>query len=129
MNATIELNIITCAACFVPFGIMDQLERQRREDGKTFHCPNGHENIFRESEVAKLNKQLETVKRDKDAALAREQMERDQRIAAESHRDKIAKAFKKSEQRTKNGVCPCCTRSFVNLQRHISTKHPGFAPK
>jgi hypothetical protein len=29
-------------------------------------------------------------------------------------------------ERVGNGVCPCCTRSFTNLRRHMATKHPGF---
>lgn len=24
------------------------------------------------------------------------------------------------------GVCPCCSRSFENLQRHIASQHPTF---
>jgi hypothetical protein len=25
-----------------------------------------------------------------------------------------------------NGVCPCCNRSFTNLRRHMTTKHPEY---
>lgn len=30
------------------------------------------------------------------------------------------------KNRVANGVCPCCNRTFANLQRHMSTKHKGF---
>jgi hypothetical protein len=28
--------------------------------------------------------------------------------------------------RIKHGVCPCCNRTFLNLQRHMTTQHPSF---
>ena len=34
---------------------------------------------------------------------------------------------KKFIERTGNGVCPCCKRSFTNLRRHMNTKHPNFS--
>ena len=33
----------------------------------------------------------------------------------------------KMKKRVGNGVCPCCNRQFVNLQRHMATQHPGYA--
>jgi hypothetical protein len=29
-------------------------------------------------------------------------------------------------RRVGNGVCPCCSRSFTNLKRHIRSKHPDY---
>lgn len=26
-----------------------------------------------------------------------------------------------------HGVCPCCNRTFSDLQRHMASKHKGFA--
>lgn len=34
--------------------------------------------------------------------------------------------LRKVKDRVKNGVCPCCNRTFVNLQRHMHTKHPSY---
>ena len=28
--------------------------------------------------------------------------------------------------RVKNGVCPCCNRSFTSLWQHIKNEHPEF---
>lgn len=35
-------------------------------------------------------------------------------------------ATKRLSNRVKNGVCPCCTRSFHNLREHMKTQHPDF---
>lgn len=32
----------------------------------------------------------------------------------------------KFRRRVGNGVCPCCTRTFTNLSRHMTTNHPDF---
>lgn len=52
---------------------------------------------------------------------AQAQAERDQRLAAE-------RELKKIQTRVKGGVCPCCNRSFVQLTRHMKTKHPDYEP-
>ncbi len=31
------------------------------------------------------------------------------------------------KNRVGHGVCPCCNRTFGDLYRHMSTKHPGYA--
>jgi hypothetical protein len=33
----------------------------------------------------------------------------------------------KIKNRVGHGVCPCCTRSFQNLARHMASEHPTFA--
>lgn len=32
----------------------------------------------------------------------------------------------KTKKRIANGVCPCCNRHFVNLERHMTGKHPDY---
>lgn len=59
---------------------------------------------------------------------------KDDEIAAQrrlrDHAERQASARKGQVTRLKNraaaGVCPCCTRSFENLRRHMTTKHPTF---
>lgn len=53
-----------CSSCGVAFGLSSELYYFRRCDGKSFHCPNGHGNIFTggvsDAEL-KLARQLEQV--------------------------------------------------------------------
>lgn len=45
---------------------------------------------------------------------------------------RLAEAAREAERlrrRTAAGVCPCCNRSFVQLARHMKTKHPDHVEK
>lgn len=93
-----------------------------KADGRTWFCTVcGCSRVFvGETEAAKL-------RRERDAALQREEtlrFERDQARLALVKKSKEAQRLKK---RVAAGVCPCCTRSFQNLRRHMATKHPEHA--
>jgi hypothetical protein len=130
-NLTLEhtgtLVIHECPACFVLHAIPKRMERERMEDGGSIFCPNGHKWHFTTSEVAKLRKQLADAEQTRKWLDGRLTHEQDQRRAAE----RSASAYKGQTTRLKNraaaGVCPCCNRSFVQLRRHMETKHPDFA--
>jgi hypothetical protein len=121
---TVTLVSITCASCGIAFGMPDYLQRQRRRDGADFHCPNGHENVYRETDADKLRKQLEAEKQ--ASADARERAARlDRQLVAA--KGQITRAKKRATA----GVCPVkeCHRHFVNLERHMSTKHADYASR
>lgn len=109
-----------CAACGVVFAAPECLLRQRREEGGSFFCPNGHSLRYTKSEVQKLRDRL-------DRAEARVQFQSDQREAAERSAAAQRGANTKLRKRIAAGVCPCCHRSFSNLQRHMSGQHADYA--
>jgi hypothetical protein len=117
----ITLEETSCCECGVTFAVPDTWLAKRRENGSGFYCPNGHGLAFKKSEAAKLREQLEAEQR----RVIRISNERD---AAE----RSASAFKgqvtKIKKRAAVGVCPCCNRSFVQLERHMKSKHPDFEP-
>ena len=100
--------------------------RKSREDGAEFFCCNGHQSVFAKSEVEKLKAEVERQKKlcewaNQSAKAAREREEQaDRRTAAA--RGQLTKI----KNRVGNGACPCCRRSFTNLQRHMASKHPSF---
>lgn len=129
MQTSLDMETTECPNCFMPFGVTSRFIEDRKKDGKEFYCPSGHVQSFTNSYNTRLKKKLQ-------AAIAREQLERDQRHAAElavqremEARVKAEESKARTERRVKNGVCPCCKRSFCNVQRHIKTKHPEFATK
>lgn len=63
----VEMTLVSCAACGISFGMPADLNRRRREDGKDFHCPNGHVNVYK-SELESLKKQLADAKAAQGAA-------------------------------------------------------------
>lgn len=116
----VEFQVIQCAACNMAWGLSTDFIARRRNDHKTFYCPNGHSNVYNgKSEAEKLREQLART----DANLAQE---RARAADARRERDQIAKAHRKMRQRVMNGVCPCCNRSFDNLRRHMATEHADF---
>jgi hypothetical protein len=122
----VDFEVIYCANCNVPFGMTGDYISRRRKDGDGFHCPNGHANVFRDSEADKLRKQLDNARlrmewAEQDAKRARESLEVAQRSKA-AYKGQLTKL----KNRVSKGVCPCCNRTFANLAKHMGTKHPDY---
>lgn len=117
----VAFTLMQCGACGVEFQMPTRLYEERARDKESFYCPNGHPRCFRESESERLRRENNRLQQQ----LAR----KDDEIA---HGRKQAIALKgqltKARKRAQAGVCPCCTRSFTNLKRHMETKHPDFDP-
>ena len=120
---TEAFSLVHCSECGASFCLADDFIKRRRSDRKTFFCPNGHSQWYPgETDSTKAQR------------LAGElDMERTRRRETEKQLDyarRTQKAtstrLKKVNQRVAHGVCPCCTRSFQNLARHMETKHPAF---
>ena len=129
MDITVNLTATDCSACSVVFAVPDRLIKERREDGKSFYCPNGHGLVFDLSETEKLKKKLADAERDRDWYKTAERQARD----AEQRASRSAAAYKgqttKLRKRAIAGVCAVCHRHFVNVERHMSTKHPTEKPE
>lgn len=116
-----------CITCFVKFGVPHGFTARRREDKKSFYCPNGHSMSYTESEADRLRLERDRLKQ-QTARLLDEAL--DARAEADVERRRAAAArgqVTKLRKRAANGVCPCCNRTFVNLQRHMASKHANFA--
>jgi hypothetical protein len=109
------------------FGMDREFYNARRRDHASFSCPAGHaQHYTAKSESERLKDELENMRGTAkwyEDAYARQQVER-QRL------QRVVSAKKgtitKLKKRAANGVCPCCTRTFANVARHMATKHPGF---
>lgn len=127
----VKFEVMTCPTCGVQYALEERYVKDKRdqgESGKGWTCPNGCSLIFRKSTADHLRDQL----RAKDAQLAREQSSHDQTRAERDHAEARRRAEKAAKTKIKNrvahGVCPCCNRTFQNLQRHMASQHPDFAP-
>lgn len=123
-----RFEVIYCYSCRCPFAVPADIRARWREDGANFYCPNGHVQHYTESDIQRLQKQLEREKRDKEWAQRNAASEREARERTERRLSAANGAKTKLRNRIKNGVCPCCTRSFTNLAAHMKTKHPEFQP-
>lgn len=121
----LTLFVSDCASCGVIFAITDEMAARRRDDHRTFYCPNGHTLSFSGPTKAKQDAQAakERAARLNAALMAqRDQTEAALREAAEAKASEVRLRW-----RVGNGVCPCCNRTFPALAAHVATKHPEFA--
>ncbi len=124
MIATSTLVVEICCACGTAFAMEETLYRNLlRRKGETFFCPNGHPQSYTGEPI---EKKYEKIKR----ALENETTSREWWQEEAEKKARSLSATKGQLTKTKNriakGVCPCCNRQFINLQRHMETKHPEY---
>ena len=125
LETTLEL--ITCVRCGVAFAVPADMLDRRRHDHDTFYCPNGHNLSFpQQSDAEKAQAEAEKYKRlwKQEQAYASDVLS--ERNAAQRSLKAMKAAHTRTKNRIANGVCPECHRSFVQLQRHMQTKHPEY---
>lgn len=119
-----EVTLVTeeCCNCGTPFAIEATLHGSFRRHGTTFYCPNGHAQSYTKSIESQLKEEKQA--REQAESSARWWKEQAEGKAAELKETKAK--LSRTENRIKNGVCPCCHRSYVSLARHMKTKHPNY---
>lgn len=113
-----------CCVCGVVFAMPSSLQQRLRESGALFYCPSGHPQHYSETEIQKLQKELQRVKESSQREI---EWQRGARQTAEKQLIVKKGQITKLKNRISKGVCPCCNRSFANLHQHMSSKHPDYA--
>lgn len=124
----------TCCVCGITFYVPDNWNRERRERHDSFYCPNGHSQHYpSKTDAEKLREQLarEKHRNEQSEAMLRDQRDRARDETGRQRRFTAAARGQvtKIKNRVKNGVCPCCNRSFTNLRRHMTSQHPDWTPE
>ncbi len=113
----------TCCNCGILFAVPEDFKSAKRKNHNEFYCPNGHgQHYTGKSEAEKLRNRLSQTESLLDDYKKDLQKERISKAAVKGQLIKL-------KNRVKNGVCPCCKRSFVGLKKHIENKHPEFYKK
>lgn len=123
LSKVVDLVIETCW-CGMPHGVPRVLrdhQRDQHANGEPqvgIYCPAGHQwEISGKPEVEKEREHRARVE-------ARVRAIQDQ-LEAEARAHAATKGqLTKAKKRATNGICPCCNRTFVNVTRHMKTKHP-----
>jgi hypothetical protein len=118
----------------VLFAFPSEMKSRLQKEGErgSFYCPNGHGQHYQgESDEAKIKRLT------REAAAARQQAEAEAESARYAWRqaDEAQKEAKKlrreqatAKRRAAAAVCPVpgCKRSIIQMQRHLSSKHPEW---
>lgn len=126
---SIAFTVNDCPSCGVVYALTKDYEARRLEDGKSWHCPNGHSVMFTKSESTKQRERADSLARQLENANTARRAARDQAEASE----RSARAYKghltRLRNRVANGVCPVasCHRNFANVKAHVTSKHPEWA--
>lgn len=125
----------TCLTCKVRFGMLAETMTSLRQSQRNFHCPWGHSMFYPQgpAEVDQLRLERDRLKQEaarledeKRIAWLTANDQRERAAAAERRASAARGQVTKLRNRAAAGVCPCCNRTFVQLQRHMAAKHPTF---
>ena len=117
MDVTTKLVTEECCNCGVLFAFPNDLHDVLNRTKRTFYCPSGHGQSYRgESHEAQVQRLQSTITHLRDQRDATER-------SLNATKGALTKA-RKQVQRTEHGVCPHCNRTFANVARHMTSKHP-----
>lgn len=128
----ITLRTVTCGACGILFAIPLAFDEEKRAEGQNgrFYCPNGHPRVYRETEAMRVRREMDEklaeAQREINYQRQWKERERENRLKAERQHVAAKGQITKLKKRVGNGVCPCCNRTFSNLQRHMEHLHPDY---
>lgn len=122
LNVPVNFEEVNCGECGGIYAINARYHSQKREKGGGWTCPYCKTSwgFFGKTPVEKAREELEAEKQRHRATLARVN-------EAEAVAEKLRKDAARAKKRAHAGLCPCCNRTFVNLQRHMATKHAEVA--
>lgn len=121
INVQVQLTEINCGECGGTYAINERYRQQMYQKGGSWNCPycDTGWGYSQDNENSRLKKQIEAEKRGKELAQRQAEYARNQVRAQKAAKTRL-------KNRIKNGVCPCCNRTFQNLLNHMKTKHPDY---
>lgn len=132
-DISVAMEVHDCPSCGFIYAATKVFFERRRADGVTWTIPCGHTATYRESEADKAKKKADELQRMLNEQVAsRERYQEWLRAERESHKQTERRLAASKGQQTKlkkriaHGVCPCCNRTFAELERHMKRQHPEF---
>lgn len=134
VNTTLQLQVasdfyVVHCACGGVYAILESVRHQKHLEGESWTCPYcktgwGYSG---KGENSRLLRELEMERKRKAWAEQETRNERDRRHGIELQLRSQRGATTRIKNRIGHGVCPCCTRSFGDLKRHMASKHPDYS--
>jgi len=134
---TTKFCIEECCNCGIAFAMTEEFKKDRLADKRSWYCPNGHCQHYLGKTDAQLRKEAEekAAAAEENARRAMESLEWEKQYSKRLYREKentenrlrsTKGVVTKLKKRAANGVCPCCSRTFSQLARHMANIHPEF---
>jgi len=94
-----------------------------------FFCPYGHSAVYvvGESEADKLRRERDRLAQQVAQRDDEVRRQRELREGVERQLSAQRGVVTRIRNRVGHGVCPCCSRTFDNLARHMKSKHGEYA--
>lgn len=119
----VALTELVCGTCGVAHAIPESMHTAFQAEGGFWFCPNGHQRGWGTgTTAAALKAAQEALQAEKE----RHARTLTRVNAAETAKVQAEKALTRHKTRAKNGVCPCCNRTFKQLAAHMKNKHPTY---
>jgi len=126
----VVLVVEDCITCGIIHALPRSLRDHYQKNGGYWTCPNGHSQGWSKQECTsatdKLRMDLAAAQNNVKYYAARNDELWQEKDALNRQLSAKKGQITKIKNRVANGVCPCCNRSFTNLHRHMTTKHPDF---
>lgn len=107
----------TTCYCSIALAVPEDLFGWAKRTGGGLYCPLGHSFIFKDSENARLKRDLKWAKDQAAAARARTDQAEASLRATKGHVTRL-------RRKVLSGECPFCGQHLRDLERHIGRQHP-----
>lgn len=126
---SVTLTTMSCGECGGVYAINEQRRAQCRTEGTGWTCPycKCSWGYFNNGENARLKRELEQLRKRKEWAEQESRNQRERREATERRLSAQRGVTTRIKNRISKGACPCCNRTFQDLQRHMVRQHPTYA--
>lgn len=114
--------ITQCGSCGVYHTVPTIVFDSHFNEGGFHSCPNGHQRGWSKGQE---EKDREAIRRERDRLKQDAARLNDDLAAQRKLTDEAEKKLTRAKRRADAGVCQCCNRTFLNMQRHMKSKHPN----
>ena len=125
-TSTNRMVTVECCNCGCLFGMTEEHNQRCRDGGSWFYCPNGHSQSYTDTTVARLEKERDRAREQRDTNERWYHNEIDDHNITKNQRNAYKGKVTEIKRRVGNGVCPCCSRTFQDLARHMESQHPDY---
>jgi hypothetical protein len=121
-DSSVTFYNVECGCCGGLYAILERHRKWCEEHSKSWSCPYCKVTWGYDHDGSPLNKARRRINR----LEATERRLKDERDTAERQRRGQKAAKTRLINRIKAGKCPCCGKTFPDLHKHMSDKHPDY---